>query len=583
MCGRFLRRLDSAKRKPFELKDEFAIRLNRAFTLEIGRCFRYCSIVDFDYLARRELICDDLFSLDNRLLFDSDLLIVTFDPYEHRDAQGDPTCGIEHVALLHIFPFLCCSAPCIPFLTRGKNIDYAVDKERFWPVFGPFQLISSVSHTYTKVNSYAAGVGVYNRTMKDLLTRLSRLRYPYEPLIAVTISRERLLGNLHEFMRVAPAGKVAPVLKSNAYGHGLIEVARVLEAERRRDTETAEAIPFFTIDSYFEAVALRAAGIKTPLLVIGYTRPETIANAGLRDISFAMTSLEALKAIAQTVGKSGTRSAGLFGLPFSLPPLPLLRKREISIHLKIDTGMRRQGILPAEIDAACQAVESNPLLKVAGICTHLSDADNPDETFTETQLRVWNDATKKIRQRFPGIAHVHVANTDGHRFVSGAEATVSRLGLGLYGLIDRDRFSTEVGIDVKPALRMETIVTGTKKLARGESTGYGNTFTATDDMIIATIPVGYYEGLDRRLSNIGSVSVGAEKTPCPIVGRISMNITVVDVTNVPDVSIGTPVTVISDDPDAPNSIVNMARACGGQPIPYELATHIPSHLKRIVK
>ena len=398
--------------------------------------------------------------------------------------------------------------------------------------------------------------------MKDFLKRLAKRRFPYEPLITVRISRERLIHNLHQYMTIAPEGRVAPVLKSNAYGHGLIEVARIIEADRNSDGRARRNhIPFLVIDSFFEAVALRAARVKMPLLIIGYTRPETIAQSRLRDVSFTITSIDTLQHIANFQS-----SAFEFMAPY------------ISIHLKIDTGMHRQGILPSELPQVADILDRNPTIMLKGICSHFADADNSDPSFTESQMHVWNKIVRELHEQYASLEHIHISNTDGHRYVSESHANLSRLGLGLYGLSDGTSFSPP--LDIKPVLSMETIITGVKKIGRDDAVGYGITFKAEKDMTIATIPVGYYEGIDRRLSNTGSVQVGSEQMPCKIVGRVSMNITVIDVSHMPDIKIGTPVTVISTTQHDANSIVNMAQKIGT--IPYELAVHIPGQLKRII-
>lgn len=381
--------------------------------------------------------------------------------------------------------------------------------------------------------------------MTNPLTWLSRRRYRYEPLIRVEISRSRLLHNLNEFRKLAPHHAVAPVLKSNAYGHGLFEVARILEHET--------VIPFFVVDSYFEALALRSDGIRKPILIVGYTRPETMESGRLGNVAYTIGSLEALQAIENIEGP-------------------------IAIHLKIDTGMRRQGILPEEIDRAIELIAENTYIKLTGLISHLSDADNPDPSFTEAQVNVWNRVVHKFSSVFASLKYIHLSATDGHRYSGSINANVSRLGLGLYGLLDGATFNPP--LDLGPVMRMSTIVTGVKDLKRDESIGYGATYKAVRDMKVATIPVGYYEGLDRRLSSVGTVGVTAEEIPCRIVGRISMNIASIDVTHVENVRIGTPVVVVSNDPHHENSLVRMAAACGT--IPYELAVHVPAHLKRVI-
>ena len=381
--------------------------------------------------------------------------------------------------------------------------------------------------------------------MRNLITWLSKRRFPYEPLITVEVSKSRLLHNLNEFRKIAPHGVVAPVLKSNAYGHGLMEIAHILRDEKN--------IPFCVVDSYFEAVALRAKGFKLPLLVIGYTRPDTIERSHLRDTVFTITSIDTLRSIENI-------------------------EHLVRIHLKIDTGMHRQGIMPAEIDQAVTMIASNPLIKLEGVCSHLSDADNIDPSWTEGQIHIWNTAIKKIRNAFPLIKYTHLSATDGHRFSKEIDANVSRLGIGLYGLVDNASFKPP--LNLKPVLEIRTIITGIKKAHTNDTVGYGNTFKAEKDMTLATIPAGYFEGIDRRLSNKGSLLLGHSEVLCPIVGRVSMNITTIDVSHDSTVKIGKPVVIISNDSSKPNSIQAIAKLCGT--ITYEIAVHIAQSLKRVV-
>ena len=384
--------------------------------------------------------------------------------------------------------------------------------------------------------------------MKKLLTKLSKRRFPYEPLITVEISKNRLLHNLKEFKKLAPGGQIAPVLKSNAYGHGLIEIARLLEEE------SGEHFPFFIVDSYFEAVALRAQGLKTPLLIIGYYRPNMITSARLRDTSFTITDISILKSIAQTV------------------------RKPVTLHLKIDTGMHRQGILREEIEEAVRLIRTNRNLLLEGICSHLSNADAADVTSAQKQITAWNEIAAYFKKEFPTIRYIHLSATDGHALHKGIDANVSRLGIGLYGITENETLHRT--LDLKPVLEMKTIITGIKELDAGDTVGYADTFTAPQEMLAATIPVGYFEGLDRRLSNKGCVLVGAGKIPCPIIGRISMNITSIDITKV-KLQVGDTVVVISNNPSHPNSVHGIVRTSEGS-IPYEMVVRIPAHLKRVV-
>jgi alanine racemase len=364
----------------------------------------------------------------------------------------------------------------------------------------------------------------------------------------VEISRSRLLHNFNEFRKLAPARRIAPVLKSNAYGHGLAEVASILAK-----SDFAKSIPFFVVDSYFEALALRSAGVHHQILVIGYTRPETIISSRLERIVYTITSLEMLRFFESI-------------------------DRPIHIHLKIDTGMHRQGVRPEEASEAIGILGENPSIVLRGICTHLCDADDNDASYTDAQIATWNKVARQFKISFPSLEYMHVAATDGHKYTGIIEANVSRLGIGLYGLSEGKQFKPK--LKLKPVLEMRTIITGVKKLLRDEFVGYSTTFRAERNMTIATIPVGYFEGIDRRLSSTGSVYESEKRIPVNIIGRVSMNITSLDVSDLPGAKIGTEITVISHDPEKPNSIMNMAKLA--RTIPYDIAVHIPSLLKRTV-
>ncbi|MEI6304672.1 MAG: alanine racemase [Candidatus Taylorbacteria bacterium] len=394
--------------------------------------------------------------------------------------------------------------------------------------------------------------------MLNPLTWISRKRFPYEPLIRLEISRHAIINNLDQFRKLAPHGTVAPVLKSYAYGHGLFEVANILEKYRHnskgaRNTDGIGTVPFFVIDSYFEAVALRSQGIKTPLLVIGYCRPETILASRLNSVAFTIGSIESLQELEDT-------------------------EHPIAIHLKIDTGMHRQGILIDEVPKAIELLAENPEIVIQGLCSHLSDADNDDPSFTEGQINTWNRVVSHFKNEFPSLKYFHLGATYGHRFTPDIDANVSRLGLGLYGLVDGSQFPEKMSLI--PALKMQTIITSLKKLHRDDSVGYSGTFRAERDMTVAIIPVGYYEGIDRRLSNCGFVQVGPNNVTCPIIGNVSMNMTTIDVSHVDDIKQEMEVTIFSNDMNDRNSISSLARE--GKLLPYELVVHIPAVLKRTV-
>lgn len=378
-----------------------------------------------------------------------------------------------------------------------------------------------------------------------MIRQLQKKFSKYEPLVHVIIKQKNILHNFREFQKGTPSIRIAPVLKSNAYGHGLLEIANIL---------TKEPIAFFVVDSLYEANIMRRNGIKNPLLVIGYTSGKNIAVHTDGGIAFTVTSIEHLKSIAAST------------------------KKHTAIHLKIDTGMHRQGLYPQELQEAKDIITQYPHLLVEGICTHLADADSPDEIFTEKQINLWNETYKNAIRLFPGITHAHVSATSGERFADRISANVMRLGIGLYGIDPSPKISQKNTRNLMPALELLTKISSIKSIQSDAKVGYNGTFTAEKQMRIATIPVGYFEGIDRRLSNLGGVRIQGKDAK--IVGRVSMNMTTIDVTDLPFLEIEEPVTVISSHPEDQNSINQIAKICGC--IPYEILVHIPQHLRRIV-
>ena len=239
--------------------------------------------------------------------------------------------------------------------------------------------------------------------IRTLFRLLRKIKFRYTPLVEMRVFRDRILHNLSAFQKALPPGvRVAPVLKSNAYGHGLIQIAQCLHESD---------IPFFAIDSYYEALILRNEGVETPLVVIGYTAKENIFQNNLKDVSFTVISKEELSDISKNLSSP------------------------CRIHLKIDTGMHRQGIRLEDCGEAVLLIQKNKNVILQGICTHFADADNEDAEYTQTQIHVWNIIAKMFRHAFPSIEFLHVAATCGSFFSRSIDANVMRLGIGLYGIL----------------------------------------------------------------------------------------------------------------------------------------------------
>lgn len=378
--------------------------------------------------------------------------------------------------------------------------------------------------------------------LRSLFRKIRKSRFAYEPLIEVTIFADRILHNLHAF-REKYGIAVAPVLKSNAYGHGLKEVGAILKDE---------PLPFLCVDSYHEALSLRNENVATPILILAYTSLKNILASKLPHVSFAIISLEELTLLSSELQK--TRS----------------------FHLEIDTGMHRHGIRASELHTARDLLLKNPHIRLEGIYSHFADAGNPDAVTTHEQIRAWHEAKKRFTADiFPHLRYYHLAATAGSFYSKEIEANVMRLGLGLYG----GNAHQNEDLKLLPALRLETVISSLSTVQQGERIGYGGTYEAPETKQIATIPMGYNEGIDRRLSNKGIVTVRG--IPCPILGRVSMNISTIDVSGVPQPRLGERVVVISENASDPNSAEHIAHA--SNVIPYETLVHLPTSLRRTVR
>ena len=366
-------------------------------------------------------------------------------------------------------------------------------------------------------------------------------RYGYTRLVEVVVYKDHLLYNAQQYQQIDPSRGLAPVLKSNAYGHGLVEVARIFD---RPD------VPFLVVDGYYEALILRNEGVRARILVIGYTATENIVASRLNDVAFTILDLPQLLELADTLTASR------------------------HFHLKVDTGMNRQGILMTEMERAFDAVRHNEHFILDGLCSHLADADGADESFTMQQIERWNEVAAAGKKAFPGLQFLHLANTAGSFYTDRIDATVMRLGLGLYGINPNPRQP----LDLKPTLAVRSRVGAVKEIKKGDKVGYNVTYETERDLPLAIVPTGYNSCVDRRLSNKGVFTI--KDTVCPIVGRISMNITTVDASAVDDLQKGDEVTVISARKDDENSVENIARIC--DTIPYVILVNISPQLRRVV-
>jgi alanine racemase len=355
---------------------------------------------------------------------------------------------------------------------------------------------------------------------------LNALRRKYKTLNTVRINAEALKNNLKLYQRLLPNQAICPVIKSNAYGHGLTTVAKILDSQN---------LEFLVVDSLYEAYELKKVRIKTPILILGYTFPENLKK-GL-PFHFAASDLETAKHLA---------------------------KLGLKTHLEVDTGMARTGFPLENLRETLNQLKD---LNLVGLFSHFADADNPaDPSYTNEQSKRFRKAIKLTHEAGFSPKYIHLSNSAGALKAEVPGLNMARIGISLYGASPLEEEPQLKGL--KPVMEVVSTITATRELKAGQSVSYNCTFTAKKDMRIGVIPFGYYEGIPRSLSNVP-----------PFLGRICMNHTIIDLTD-SDLQIGDEFTVYSANPNKENSFRNLAQKA--QTIPYELMTGIAESIRRTV-
>ena len=359
------------------------------------------------------------------------------------------------------------------------------------------------------------------------------------------------LDNLIHNFRVTRAAlghgvSIMPALKADAYGHGAIECARALE---RAGAE------WFGVALPEEGLKLREAGIATPILCLGgfwEGQEQSLIAGRLTPVVFRLDLLERLDRAARNA------------------------EARVDYHLKVDTGMGRLGVPLSELDNFLEGAAPFENVRLDGVMTHLASADS-DPAFTEKQIAAFNQAVEMVRARGHRPTWIHEANSAGAHAYPQSHGNLVRLGGVLYGLW-RDVTSKSVApLDWRPVMSLRTRITFLKSVAEGSPLGYGGTFVTKRESRIATLPIGYEDGLRRALSSRGQVIVRGHLAP--IIGRVSMDLTLVDVTDIPEAAVGDDVVIIGKQAASQITADDLAAHIGT--ISYEVTCGISERVPRI--
>ncbi len=341
--------------------------------------------------------------------------------------------------------------------------------------------------------------------------------------------------------KVGPEVLVMAVVKADAYGHGAVPVARrLVKAGARR----------FAVATPEEALELRESRIRQPILVLGALLPEQIRPLLGKKIAVVVSGPDQMEGFSRIALEENSR---------------------LSVHLKVDTGMGRLGVLQEQAVDLAVRIASQKGLRPAGICTHFPSSDESEREFTLGQIARFEEICEELRRRGVNFRARHVANSAAVMDYPESYFEMVRPGLMLYGLYPSPEVSRSV--ELHPAMRVTSRITLLKKVTPGWTISYGRTFRAPRPMLAAIVPIGYADGYLRTLSNKGQMVVRAKRAP--IVGRVCMDQVVLDVTDVPDVSLGDEVGILG-----PGAVPVEEAAGWINTIPHELVSGLGKRIPR---
>jgi alanine racemase len=353
---------------------------------------------------------------------------------------------------------------------------------------------------------------------------IRRLEKPFKTYNEIQINSQALLSNFDLLQSLIPAGNVFPVLKSNAYGHGIHEVATILKQRK---------FPYIAVDGFYERLEIGKVS-KQSVLVMGSIHPENFKSMSFKRTAFLVHDEATIKALGNT-------------------------KRSVAIHLELETGMTRHGVVTNELEQCLKVIKKYPNLHLEGVMSHLADADNPnDDEYTKQQTELFDQSVGHILQAGFKPIYFHIAQSAGSSKVASRYANTIRPGIALYGIspLEPNDKSYKIFKNLKPVLNLRSVITKVLTVSKGTTVSYNRTYSAKEDTKIGVLPMGYYEGVKRIFSNTGLVEYGGAYLP--IAGRVNMNHTMVDL-KASGCQAGEAVTIISDNPSSKVSIENICK------------------------
>lgn len=368
----------------------------------------------------------------------------------------------------------------------------------------------------------------------------------------IEISKQALEHNFKMYKQFIGNKLLGVVVKSNAYGHGIVEVSRIAQ-------ESIYVDWFFTA-TLSEAMQLRSHGISKPILVIYFIDADP-AQLLTHDISTMVSDLQTLNELNQ---------------------LGIAHGKKCKVHLKVDSGMSRFGFLPQEIITIAKYACALPGVAVQGIYSHLAQAANVDQSFNREQETCFAKVVDALAQENITFPYVHISNSAGSTALNTPYTNLVRIGLGMYGWwpsqsnkeITQEKMPE---FNLRPVLSFKTKIFQIRKIEADCFVGYDRTYKTTKPTTIAVLPVGYFDGYDRRLSSKGILLIRGQYAP--VIGIIAMTTTLVDISHIPDACVGDEVILMGDyEKITPTQLANVM----GSFNPREILTRLNPTIARMV-
>lgn len=367
--------------------------------------------------------------------------------------------------------------------------------------------------------------------------------------VRADIDLDAVLYNMESMRKkLKPGTKIAAVVKADGYGHGAVEISRVLEN-----------LPYlwgYAVATSNEAMQLVEAGRKKPIIILGLSFPEQFEEIVENDLRPAVCTYETAQALSDIAAE---------------------KNKVCRIHIKVDTGMSRIGfqVTPESADMVAR-ISKLPNIMIEGIFTHFARADESSKAPAYEQFKQFEKMIAMVEEKGVQIPLKHCSNSAGIVEIPECNMDMVRAGITLYGLWPSEEVD-KTKISLKPVMSLRSRVAYVKELLPGRQISYGGTFTVKKKMTVATVPVGYGDGYARGLSNKGWVLIKGQKAP--ICGRVCMDQCMVDVTDIPGVKIGDTVTLLGKDADEEITMEQLGELSGR--FNYEFACLITPRVPRI--